>query len=105
MYITTNEATCDEIQKIIDQNTDKPGSVRIFLAGMGCSGPSLGLGLDEAKEDDLTEEHNGVTFVMQENIYDSMGEIMVEFKGDGYLVQPKVQQPSACSSCAGSCDV
>lgn len=35
MYLETDKDTCEEIQKIIDQQSEKPGNVRIFIAGMG----------------------------------------------------------------------
>lgn len=103
MYIATNQETCTEIQKILDAQADKPKTVRVFLAGMGCSGPSYGLGLDPVKETDITEEQFGIQFVMDKDIYEAAGEIRVEWMGNGYMVIPVNQPESACSSCSGSC--
>jgi len=35
MYINTNEETTTEIRKIFESQSDKPESVRIFIAGIG----------------------------------------------------------------------
>ena len=100
MYINTNEETTNEIKKIFESQSDKPENVRIFIAGIGWGGPSLGLGLDEKKAEDVYEEINGVTFVMAKDIYDQMGEITVEYKSNGYSVIPTDQEPADCSSCS-----
>lgn len=34
MYIQTNKETCDEISKVLLEQTDTPKCVRVFLAGM-----------------------------------------------------------------------
>ncbi len=101
MYINTNEETCIEIKKITASQDDKPKSVRIFIAGVGWGGPSLGLGLDDKKDDDIVEEINEVTFVMAKDIFDQMGEITVDYKMNGFSVIPTDQEPSDCSSCSG----
>ena len=100
MYFNTNEETTKEIKKIFEDQNDKPKNVRIFIAGIGWGGPSLGLGLDEKKAEDVYEEINGVTFIMAKDIYDQMGEITVEYKLNGYSVIPTDQEPSDCSSCS-----
>jgi Fe-S cluster assembly iron-binding protein IscA len=99
MYIATNQETCDKIGEVLASQADKPQNIRIFIAGMGCSGPSFGLGLDNINEDDLTEVINGVNFVLEKSVYDTVGEIKVEWVGNGYSVQPVVVAPSACGSC------
>lgn len=101
MYINTNEETCNEIKKIFESQQDKPKNVRIFVAGVGWGGPSLGLGLDEKKTDDVMEEVNGVNFIMAKDLFDQMGEITVEYKVNGYSVVPSSQEPSDCSACSG----
>lgn len=101
MYINTNEETCNEIKKIFEAQQDKPQNVRIFIAGVGCGGPSLGLGLDAKKDDDVSEEVNGVNFIMAKELFEKMGEVTVEFKVEGYSVFPSNQEPHSCSGCSG----
>lgn len=61
------------------------------------------MALDELKETDEKDDTHPVMFVMEKDLYDSMGEIKVEFQGNGYYVAPVVTSGSNCSSC-DSCD-
>ncbi len=99
MYIATNEATCKQIEGVLAAQADKPQNIRVFIAGMGCSGPSFGLGLDNINEGDFTENLHGINFVVEKSVFDTVGEIKVEWVGNGYSVQPVSVQPSACGSC------
>ncbi|MBK7047108.1 MAG: hypothetical protein IPH48_11510 [bacterium] len=38
--------------------------VRLFVQGMSCSGPSIGMALDEATAEDSVVEQSGVRFMM-----------------------------------------
>jgi len=40
---------------------------------------------------------------MAKDIYEQIGDIMVELSGGGYMVRPIEQSESACGSCSGSC--
>ena len=101
MYFNTNEETCNEVKKILSAQDDKPKNVRIFIAGIGWGGPSLGLGLDDKKAEDVLETINEINFIMAKDIFDQMGEITVEFKMNGFSVIPTDQEPTDCSSCSG----
>lgn len=103
MKVQTTQETIDEIKKVLESQTENPGSVRIFVAGHGCSGPSLGLALDAAKETDLQDTSNEVTFVMDQGLFEQLGEVKVEYVGNGYFVSPVNQVESGCSGCGGGC--
>jgi len=103
MKIQTNQETVEAIKGIVKQQADQPSNVRIYIAGMGWSGPSFGLTLDELSENDLQDDTNDVTFIMAKDIYEQIGDIMVELSGGGYMVKPVQQAESACGSCSGSC--
>ena len=38
--------------------------VRLFVQGMSCSGPSIGMALDQATDEDAVVEHGGISFMM-----------------------------------------
>ncbi len=40
---------------------------------------------------------------MDKDLHEQMGDIKVEFMGNGYMVVPVNQEASDCSSCGGSC--
>ena len=65
--IKANLETVNEIKKIIDANVGQGDCVRVYLAGMGCSGPSFGLALDDKKDGDKYYESEGLGFVMQKS--------------------------------------
>lgn len=54
-------------------------AVRIVMMSGGCSGPSLGLALDEAKENDLTFEQDGMNFLVEKALAESCGTIKVDY--------------------------
>lgn len=101
--IKTNQETVGEIKKIIDANLEQGTSVRIYLAGMGCSGPSFGLALDDKKDEDESWIVEGQEFVMQKEFFEQFGSFHVEYQDGGYIVEPD-QLPEGmggCASCAG----
>lgn len=103
MKIQTNQETVNAIKAVIDQQADQPSNIRIYIAGMGWGGPSFGLTLDELSDTDVVDDTNDVKFIMSEDIYDQIGDVIVELTGGGYLVKPVEQGESACGSCSGSC--
>lgn len=103
MKIQTNEETIKAIQGIMSAQEEKQEAVRIYVAGMGCSGPSFGLTLDAINDTDVTYTENDLTFAVEKNVFDQVGDIIVELVDGGYSVKPVVQAESACGSCAGSC--
>ena len=102
LRVETNAETLAEIQKVI-QSQEGPKSVRIFVAGYGCGGPSLGLALDEVKEADFSQQQGEVNFVIDKELFENLGDIKVEFVGNGYLVQPVEMGESGCGGCGGGC--
>lgn len=101
MKVNTNIETVKAIKTIIDQNKDKPDQIRIYIAGMGWSGPSFGLTLDELEDTDVKDDTNEVTFIMNKDVYDQIGDMLIELTNGGYLVRPMMQEESACGSCSG----
>ncbi|MCI5142931.1 MAG: adhesin, partial [Candidatus Electrothrix sp. ATG1] len=96
------------------QNIDT--AVRITMMSGGCSGPALGLALDEAKENDLTFEQDGVNFLVEKGLAETCGTITVDYlesssgcgcSGGGFNLTCEKPLPAAtgsgCSSCGGSC--
>ncbi|MBI9012587.1 MAG: hypothetical protein JEZ08_10195 [Clostridiales bacterium] len=101
MKIQTNKETLDAIKIVMaDQEYD---SIRLYIAGMGCSGPTFGLTLDKEGVNDVKSEEHGLTFLMTKDNYDQVGDMIVELTSAGYLVKPVTALEVGCASCAGSC--
>ncbi|MBQ8744050.1 MAG: IscA/HesB family protein [Mailhella sp.] len=89
---------------------DKPKSaIRMYLAPGGCSGPRIGLALDDPNELDFTVEQDGYTFCCVTELWETIGEgATVDASPMGFLVTPAKPLPGAggcgCSSCGtGTC--
>ncbi|MZQ99766.1 MAG: Fe-S cluster assembly protein HesB [Acidaminobacter sp.] len=105
LRVETNPETLVEISKVVESQ-EGPKNVRIYEAGHGCSGPSLGLALDEVKETDYKHKQGNINFVIDKELFRDLGDIKIEFVGSGYLVEPVVpveKAEKAGSGCGGGC--
>lgn len=103
MKIKIDAISIEEIKSVLEQHNDSPKNVRIYLAGMGWSGPSFGLALDELKEGDLSEDSTGINFVAEKDLVDKFEGFTIEKVGQGFRIIPSGGAESACGSCGGSC--
>lgn len=62
------------------------GPIRISITSSGCCDPSFALAVDRIRESDLVEEVDGVTFVMDLETHDLLGEVTIDCKEDGFVV-------------------
>lgn len=93
---------------------DKPKSpIRVYLSQGGCSGPRLGLALDEKNDADEVLEAQGYTFLVEKELYAQAKPLSVDLTHLGFEVQSSLQlgggcgcSSSGCSSggCGGSCN-
>lgn len=103
------ELSGDALKELNEYFKDKEkGSIRIYLAPGGCSGPRLALALDEAADDDDREERDGYTFVINKNLAGEIGSCKIELGPMGFDVIPEKPLPqpaggSACGGCCGGC--
>ena len=101
--IEISKAALDEVLKVL-KDKGSENSIRIYVAGHGWAGPSLGLALDEAKDTDKTEEKDNVVFIMEQNLHDQMGDISIDFQKNpwgsaGFVIKP-VNASNECGSCS-----
>lgn len=83
------------------------GTIRIFLAPGGCSGPRLALALDEKGEDDSSEEAGGYTFIINNDLLGQIGGAKIDLTPMGFMIEPEKPLPQAagggCGGCCGGC--
>lgn len=101
--VTITETAAVELKTLLKSEEKEDHSLRIFIAGMGCSGIQYGLALDnESKEDDITVSDKDVNVVMSKDVSEALVEAKVDFvdtaHGKGFVID----NPNAASSC-GSC--
>ena len=108
---TITDLAADNLRAYMEQNkVDSP--IRIALMQGGCSGPSLGLALDEAREQDKVFAANSLTFLVDGDLMEQCGSVKVDFIEAGYRSGFAITSANSlgtgggcCSggSCGGSC--
>ncbi|WP_028580691.1 IscA/HesB family protein [Desulfogranum japonicum] len=91
-----------------ENNVTSP--LRIIVMNGGCSGPALGLALDEQKPGDEVFEQESLTFLMEKELMEQCGDVSIDFidagAQSGFHVRSSVPLPGGggCSSCgSGGC--
>lgn len=99
----------NEAQKELEayfEGKDK-ATIRIYLAPGGCSGPRLALALDEAGEGDTTQEVDGFTFCVNNELLEQVKGVKIDLSPMGFMVTPDVPLPESagggCGGCCGGC--
>lgn len=83
-------------------------SLRVYLAPGGCSGPRLGLALDEPTDADSVFEDNGYSFCVNSDLFAAAKSITIDFSDMGFAIQSELSlgggcSPSCCSGCSSTC--
>ena len=79
--VKLNAAASQAVKSLLSEKGSH-GPVRIELQFTGCCDPSLGLIVDAARESDLVEEVDGVTFVIDPQTHELAGEVTITYKDD-----------------------
>ena len=102
-----SEEAYKEFKEFLDENEVDNYSIRINLAGFGCSGPAFNISVDEAKEGDVTQKVNDIVFVVEEKLVDEFGGFRLlstdENEGRGLSLKPVIEVEGGCGSCGGGC--
>ena len=105
--ILLSEEAYKEFKEFLDENEVENYSIRINLAGFGCSGPAFNISVDEAKDGDLTQKVNDIVFVVEEKLVDEFGGFRLlstdENEGRGLSLKPLIEVEGGCGSCGGGC--
>ena len=79
--VRVNPVASQAVKSLLSEKGSR-GPVRIELQFTGCCDPSLGLIVDAARESDLVEEVDGLTFVIDPQTHDLAGEVSIDYKDD-----------------------
>lgn len=99
------ELAIDKLKEYMEQN-NIDSALRVALMQGGCAGPSLGLALDEPKDNDKTFEFNDLNFLIEESLLNSTGGVKVDYIDAGQrsgfsITSTNPMGGGGCSS--GSC--
>jgi iron-sulfur cluster assembly protein len=110
--LEVTDSAVKNVKEYLSQHSIE-SAVRVSMISGGCSGPSLSLSIDEAKDNDLTVEKDGVSFVMDKGLSATCGAVKVDFiessggcgcSGGGFTITCENPLPGARSGgCGGSC--
>ncbi len=99
------EITDTALARVVDAMKDKEiKPIRIFLQ-QGCGGASIGLALDERKENDHTFPAGDFTFVADKAFMEEAQYIKIDFMTTGFKIDSAMALGGGCGSCGtqGSC--
>ncbi|MBE6053587.1 MAG: HesB-like protein [Clostridium sartagoforme] len=105
--ILISEEAYKEFKSFLDENEVDNYTIRINLAGFGCSGPAFNISVDDVKDGDVTQKVNDITFVVEEKLVDEFGGFKLlstdENEGRGLSLKPVIETEGGCGSCGGGC--
>lgn len=99
-------------EKLTDYLTQNNIKTPVRIAAMnGCSGPSLGLALDERKEEDHVLTEPNFTLLLDPKLSRTCGKVKVDYLeqtsgcggGSGFSLTSTRPLPQAGGGCGGSC--
>lgn len=106
--IKMSDTAYTEFKDFLHKNNITKKTIRIFLMGVGCSGPQFNIALDDKNFTDITVQINEITFLVS-------SDILKQFKGfeikcpeengfDSFTIEPfEAGDFNPCSSCSGEC--
>jgi len=102
MLTVTDKAS--EVIKDFLKNQKAGASIRVFL-NTGCSGPSLGMALDEAQNEvDEVISTGGTTFIIEKDLLNQVKPINIDFittpQGAGFKLTSSLPEGGGCGSCS-----
>ena len=103
---TVTDQAVEKLKEYLEQNNIS-SALRIALMQGGWAGPSLGLALDEPKDNDKVYDQDDLKFLVEEGLMNTCGAIRVEFidagprSGFGITSTNSIGGGGGCSS--GSC--
>lgn len=111
--MTMSNDAYNEFINFLNENNVSERTVRVHFVGMSCHGAAFNISVDEAKEDDIVETINDLTFVMEPSLIDEFGGFIFlssdENEGQGLSLKPLIAPIDdgsgcdSCSSCGGGC--
>lgn len=106
--ITISETASTKVRELLEQEGKTDHALRVFVRGMGCSGPAYGMALDNApREDDAIADLGGVKVLVDPQSAPYLQGAQVDFvdglTGRGFTVTNPNAPKAAGGGCGGGC--
>jgi iron-sulfur cluster assembly accessory protein len=94
------------INDLLTKNEKQGFGVKIYMAGVGCSGPQFGMSFQESKKDgEIEQKVDGFSFYFDDETREFLDGCKIDFietpQGSGLIIQNP--EMSGCGSCGGGC--
>ena len=98
--ITITENTGNKVFELLQEESEQPQALRIFVQGGGCSGFSYGFAFEnDIAEDDFVLEQSGVKFIVDAMSMQYLQGATVDYKEDFDGAGFVISNPNAETSC------
>ncbi len=96
------------LKELLEKNDKQGQGVKIYLAGMACSGPQFGMKFQSEKEEGDTEiALDGFSFYYDQEAAEALEECVIKFIDDPQMgTGLTIENPNvnACGSCGSGCN-
>lgn len=100
MNIEISNKAQEELKKVLEQKDSKDKLLRIYIAGIGWSGPSFGMALDEPKQDDELTQVGEFKFAVDKDAKENYSGFYVDYSNEwlrrGFRISPIGEESSHC---------
>ncbi len=103
--VDITDLAAEELKNLLEQENKQDHALRIFMAGMGCSGIRYGMSLDDTKKDEDVElTSNGVRILIASSIQEPLDGAEIDFidneEGKGFIIRDtNAPECGSCCSC------
>lgn len=99
--ISLSERAANELRGMLIENAKEGASLRVWVAGGGCSGLSYGMAIDdnEPEEGDVVLSDQGIQILVDSLSLKYMAGSVIEFVEDTLGGGFKIENPNATKSC------
>lgn len=102
--VKITERAAQELKKILKEEGKEDYGIKIYIAGMGCSGPSYGISLArEAEEDEKEIESNGIRIFVSDAVEAYLADSEIDYVETPYGAGFAIHNPYAGDACGSGC--
>lgn len=107
-FVNMSEIAYAEFKELLTTNNIDCNVIRLYLAGMGCSGPAFNLVVDEIKENDAVSQIKDLMFIVDKDLVNQYGSFTLisgsENGRGGFSIETEIQpEGGGCAGCGGGC--